>query len=128
MIRQIVRAGAEVGVGEPPGDRLALTISGCLFVETRDGERVRATGGSIGAYFAEGRSGDRSARVTREQIEETIGMLVGRDLDLRPPHLAWEQIESALRQRGFSITEDELIALPLRSSSPTNCCLNSIVV
>lgn len=108
----IVRAGAEVGLGSPADDPLTLMVSGRLFIEAADGRRLRATGGAIGVVFGGGRSEDPSERVTRRDIENTIDALLARDPELRPPRLAWEQLNEVLEQEGIAVTEDELSEAP----------------
>src|SRR5437588_2239232 len=104
VIRGVVRAGAEVGLGAPAGDR-TLTISGRLFVELADGRRVRATGGADGATFG-------TSRVSRKEVEKSILGLVGKNPDRpRPPRLAWDQLNGVLAQEGLTLSDDELIRL-----------------
>ena len=47
-------------------------------------------------------------------IEEAIDQMLGRDREQqRPPKLSWGGLLDALREVGFRLTEDDLIALPL---------------
>lgn len=112
MSPRIARAGAEVGLDAPYRDPpLSLRVSGRLFVDTSDGRRLHATGGSIGLVFAGGRSDDPAKRVTRHDIEHSIRSMVGRDIGRgAPPELAWQQLGEVLEQ--IAATEAELIAAP----------------
>lgn len=84
-------------------------FSGRLYVELRDGRRVRATGGSLGARFGNG----LGERVSREDVERSILGLVGKDPDRRPPpHLAWCQLTDALAEEGLALDEANLGQLP----------------
>ncbi len=88
MSRKIVRVGAEVGLEALYRDpRLSLRVDGVLFVEMSDGRRLRASGGTIGAVFAGGRSDDPALRVSRSAIEHEIRCLIGGDIDQAPPRL-----------------------------------------
>jgi hypothetical protein len=109
---KIARVGAEVGLDahyrDPP---LSLRVSGRLFVDTSDGRRLHATGGTVGLVFGGGRSADPVERVTRRDIEQSISSMVGRDTGRgAPPELAWQQFGEVLEQ--VAVTESQLIAAP----------------
>lgn len=53
-------------------------------------------------------------RVGLPDIEDAINQMLGRDPDQhRPPRLSWGHLIDALAAVGVSMTEEELIALPL---------------
>ncbi len=113
MSRKIVRVGAEVELEAPYRDPpLSLRVDGVLFVETSDGRRLRATGGTIGVVFAGGRSDDPALRVSRSDIEHEVRFMVGRDTDQAPPRLAWEQLAEVLEREGVAISEGQLVVMP----------------
>ena len=112
MSLKIARVGAEVGLDAPYRDpALSLRVSGRLFVDTSDGRRLHATGGTVGLVFGGGRSADPARRVTRRDIEQSISSMVGRDIGRGvPPELAWQQFGEVLEQ--IAVTETEFIAAP----------------
>jgi hypothetical protein len=112
MSAKIARVGAEVDLDAPYRDPpLSLRVSGRLFVDTSDGTRLHATGGTIGLVFAGGRSDDPATRVTAHDIEHSVRSMVDRGLGPgAPPELAWEQLREVLEQ--IAATEAELIAAP----------------
>lgn len=114
MTARIVRAGAVLDVGQPdPHDSATvLRVGGQLFIDTADGRRLLATGGSVGVAFGRGPSELSDERPTRAAIERDIESMVGRNPNRRPPHLAWEQLSEVLDREGITINEDELIATP----------------
>jgi hypothetical protein len=87
-------------------------VGGRLFVETADGRRLIATGGSVGVNFGRGRSDRPHERATRRDVERHIESMVGRDPDRWPSHLPWDQLSEVLDRAGVAMTEDELIATP----------------
>jgi hypothetical protein len=109
MSIEVVRAGAEVGLGSPAGDHESVAVSGRLFVELADGRRLRATGGAVGARF-----GDADGQwISREDVERSILGLVGKDPDRPPPpHLAWGQLNDALAEEGLALSDMDLGQLP----------------
>lgn len=53
-------------------------------------------------------------RVGIADIEDAINQLLGRDPEQhRPPRLTWEGMIGTLGRAGISVTEEQLIALPL---------------
>jgi hypothetical protein len=53
-------------------------------------------------------------RVDLGDIEDGINLILGRDPQLhRPPRLSWEYLLRALADAGVTVTEDDLIAVPL---------------
>jgi hypothetical protein len=110
----IVKAGAEVVLEAPYRDPpLSLRVEGLLFVETSDGRRLHATGGTVGAVFAGGRSDDPALRVSRSDVEREMRFVVGRGADhAPPPHLVWEQLAEVLEREGIAISEGQLAAVP----------------
>jgi hypothetical protein len=53
--------------------------------------------------------------VGTHDIEDGINMMLGRDANLpRPPVLAWGPLRAVLSAAGFHLTDQDLIALPLR--------------
>ena len=109
---KIARVGAEIGLDAPYRDPpLSLRISGRLFLDTSDGRRLHATGGTVGVVFGGGRSADPAKRVTRRDIEQSISSIVGRDIGRgAPPEVAWQQFGEVLEE--LDVTETELIAAP----------------
>jgi hypothetical protein len=114
MSVEIVRAGAEVVLEAPYRDPpLSLRVEGLLFVETSDGRRLHATGGTVGAVFAGGRSDDPALRVSRSDVEREMQFMVGRDTDRAlPPHIGWEQLAEVLEREGIAISEGPLTGVP----------------
>jgi len=52
-------------------------------------------------------------RVQRQDVEDAINQLLGRDPEQhRPPRLAWEPPIELLDHKGIKVTEDELVATP----------------
>jgi hypothetical protein len=106
MSSEVLRAGAEVGLGSPG---FGLSVSGRLFVELADGRRLRATGGAVGARFGDvpGHS------ISRGDVERSILGLVGKDPDRPPPpRLAWEQLSDVLAAEGLVLSITALGQLP----------------
>jgi hypothetical protein len=133
MSSQIARVGAVVEPGrDDQPDRLA--VSAQLFADLVDGTRLRVTRGTMGAAMP--RQGiaaiwkrysglplpddpdqrDRALenyRVTRQDVEDAINQLLGRDPEQhRPPRLSWEPLIELLAGHSITVTDDDLIALP----------------
>lgn len=119
--------------GEP--DRLAVT--GRLFAQTAAGERLTCERLAMGiGLWRRGRSAiwkryvgppplpedptqrDRlleSERLGRQDIEDAVNQMLGRDPDQhRPPRLSWSPLIELLADQGVQVSEPELIALPFR--------------
>jgi hypothetical protein len=63
-----------VGLGAPYRDGpLTLRVSGQLFVDSADGVRHHTIEGTLGVVFGRGRSDDPAERVTKDDIERSIG-------------------------------------------------------
>jgi hypothetical protein len=133
MSSHIARVGAVVEPGrDDQPDRLA--VSAQLFADLVDGTRLRVTRGTMGAGMP--RQGiaaiwkrysgpplpddpdqrDRALenyRVTRQDVEDAINQLLGRDPEQhRPPRLSWEPLIELLAGHSITVTDDDLIALP----------------
>jgi len=53
-------------------------------------------------------------RVDLNDIQDGINQMLGRDPDLHhPPRLSWQKLISALNDAGISVTEQDLIGVPL---------------
>lgn len=54
-----------------------------------------------------------SYRVSRQDVEDAINQLLGRDPEQhRPPRLAWDGLIEALGEAGINVTENDLLGLP----------------
>jgi hypothetical protein len=110
------------------------SASAQLFAENSDGDRISATGFSVGAggprhgisaiwkrYSGPSLPDDPAARrvvlenyhVQRQDVEDALNQLLGRDPEQhRPPRLSWQPLIELLQQRGVSVTEEKLIEMP----------------
>lgn len=58
-------------------------------------------------------------RVQRQDVEDAINQLLGRDPEMhRPPRLSWDPLIELLAQHGTVVSEQELIAMPFRFEFP----------
>lgn len=119
---------------DPSGDKLNVYVS--LTAHTTDGQRISSGrpefgmgGGRHGIhgvwhrYHGPRPGGDeqdlheyiqRHHHVGRADLEDGINQMLGRDPDLhRPRRLSWTNLIKALAEHGISVTEDELISVPL---------------
>jgi hypothetical protein len=127
------RRGRHLVPDEP--DRLAVT--GRLFAQTAAGERLTCERLAMGiGLWRRGRSAiwkcyvgppplpegptqcDRlleSYRLGRQDIEDAVNQMLGRDPDQhRPPRLSWSPLIELLADHGVRVSEPDLIALPFR--------------
>lgn len=109
----VERIGAEIGLARPgSGPRTAEDVKWAarLFVETPDGKRVTigrmtlvATGALVGP----------APVVTRERIEESLSVSLGKDPSIGtvPKKLRKARL-ARLKREGITVTWEELIAAP----------------
>ncbi len=105
-----------------------------LYAQDRDGQRLVAVNASMGAggqrlgvaaiwkrYTGPPLPDDPVAqrralanyRVQRQDVEDAINQLLGRDPEQhRPPRLAWTALIQRLGEQGTAVSEPELIAMP----------------
>jgi hypothetical protein len=120
-----------VNLAQEAPSHLSLQVS--LSVEDRDGRRIPSKGTDFGMSGprrgiwhrwhgpqlpANPEEADRIVlhehRVDLKDIQDGINQMLGRDPDLHhPPRLAWHNLISALSDKGISVTEQDLIAVPL---------------
>ena len=132
MAFDIDHVGAVVHVAVTGKDEWGASAQ--LFAESRDGTRVSAARGGMGAggqrrgiaaiwkrYTRPPLPGDPEARrralddyrAQRQDVEDAINQLLGRDPEQhRPPRLSWDPLIDSLLKHGVTVTESELIAMP----------------
>ena len=132
MAFDIDRVGAVVHVAVTSRDEWGASAQ--LLAENRAGTRVRAAHGGMsaggqrrgsaaiwrrytGPPLPDGLEARRRAlddyRVQRQDVEDAINQLLGRDPEQHhPPRLSWDPLIACLLEHGVTVTEDELIAMP----------------
>ena len=61
-----------------------------------------------------------SYRLRRQDIEDAVNQMLGRDPDQhRPPRLSWSTLIELLAEHGVQVSEAELMALPFRCELST---------